>query len=262
MDGMGGTDNFGFSGFPGPDSDVYGNSVENVYDDAYEIEGGGCNVRVWGNWSNNTFTGIATAAVAVGPLYIWNNVSNVSQRAPQSASISTKDLERERGHYNKAGSRTSPYFGGRCYLFHNTVLQPTQEGYSRGRGMSGGITSGGGPIRNLVSRNNIWQSHYDQHYAIFEWEKVANEGNDYNYDLYNGLIDAQQTNAESSGIKGKPIYTDSIFLTLNPNGYFLQTGSPGKGKGIAIPNFNSGAGVDVGAYHSGKLEFGVNAYRQ
>lgn len=36
-------------GFAGADSDVYGNRIEGCWDDGLEMEGGGCNVRVWGN---------------------------------------------------------------------------------------------------------------------------------------------------------------------------------------------------------------------
>jgi hypothetical protein len=53
-DGFGGANNFGDDsgepdqgGFPWADSDIYGNRIQNVYDDAIESEGDDRNVRVW-----------------------------------------------------------------------------------------------------------------------------------------------------------------------------------------------------------------------
>jgi hypothetical protein len=75
-DGMGGEDNFSTTGFPNRDSDIYGNSIQNTWDDAIESEGGNANVRIWGNYLNNTATGVATTATAIGPVYIFRNVFN------------------------------------------------------------------------------------------------------------------------------------------------------------------------------------------
>jgi hypothetical protein len=74
-DPIGGGENGGYYGFPGADSDVYGNYVAHSWDDAMEIEGGGENVRLWNNYMEKTYIGIANAVTSVGPLYIWRNVS-------------------------------------------------------------------------------------------------------------------------------------------------------------------------------------------
>ena len=65
-------------GFPGPDSDIYGNYVANTWDDGLEIEGGGRNVRVWNNYVEEAFIPYANAAVTIGPLYFFRNVSGRS----------------------------------------------------------------------------------------------------------------------------------------------------------------------------------------
>lgn len=259
--GVGGGDNFTYTGSPGRDSDVYGNKVENVYDDAFEIEGGGMNVRVWGNWMNNTFTGIATATVSVGPCYVFNNVSNVSQRSPESASSGAKDSE-DRGPFNKNGADGSQYAGGRLYLFHNTVLEPRVSGFNNARGMGGGPVDNGGSggIRNLISINNIWQVHRSGWASIGEYQSGSG-GNSYSNDLYNGIIVKKSNSTTTNMIQGAPTYASTVGTTLNPDGYFLASGSLGKGRAISLPGFNTGAGVDVGAYHAtAKLEFGVTAY--
>ncbi|HLG39863.1 MAG TPA: right-handed parallel beta-helix repeat-containing protein, partial [Chitinophagaceae bacterium] len=74
MDGIGGAENFSFEGFPNANSDIYGNIVRNCYDDAIESEGGNCNVRIWGNFTDYSYTGISSATNSIGPLYIFNNV--------------------------------------------------------------------------------------------------------------------------------------------------------------------------------------------
>ena len=48
---MGGEDNFSTTGFPDADSDIYGNSIQNTWDDGIEAEGGNNNVRIWGNYN-------------------------------------------------------------------------------------------------------------------------------------------------------------------------------------------------------------------
>eukprot|EP00026_Physarum_polycephalum_P016722 Phypoly_transcript_17703.p1 GENE.Phypoly_transcript_17703~~Phypoly_transcript_17703.p1 ORF type:complete len:252 (+),score=30.53 Phypoly_transcript_17703:56-757(+) len=82
-DAIGGGDNFSPTGFPGADSDVYGNWMGHSMDDSLEIEGGGMNIRVWANFINETYVGVASAACSVGPLYIFRNVMYYSRRSPR-----------------------------------------------------------------------------------------------------------------------------------------------------------------------------------
>src|SRR5207248_3874866 len=117
MDGIGGEDNFSFTGFPNRDSDVYGNRVTFAWDDGIEVEGGDRNVRVWGNYIDECFTGVASAGVSVGPLYIFRNVYDISRQAPGANDTL------EHGPFGKLGD-TAPYGGGRRYYLHNTLLQP------------------------------------------------------------------------------------------------------------------------------------------
>ncbi|HLG40143.1 MAG TPA: right-handed parallel beta-helix repeat-containing protein, partial [Chitinophagaceae bacterium] len=266
MDGIGGGDNFTFTGAPGANSDIYANKIEDVYDDAIESEGGNCNVRIWGNWIDNTFTGIATAANSVGPMYVWNNVSNLSVRSPSTGSAGTIDNE-DRGPFNKCGSPDATYSGGRTYLFHNTILQPTQSGFSYPRGMGGGPVDNGGSLTNVYSRNNIWQTYRSNHPPIGEWQSSGSSGNTYDYDLYNGSLQIQASGThESNGINGTPTYANGVPLTgPNPSGYFLASNSNGVDDGMVLNNFNDGymgSAPDIGAYETGKpaLQFGVNAY--
>jgi hypothetical protein len=265
MDGIGGADNFTFDGFPNANSDIYGNSISSCYDDGIESEGGNCNVRIWNNFTNYTFTGIACATNSVGPLYIFRNVSNVSQRSPAGASIATIDNE-DRGPFNKCGSPDPDVRGGRTYLFHNTILQPVQAGFTNPRGMGGGPVDNGGPVTNVYSRNNIWQTFRQDHPPIAEWQSASNSGNTYDYDLYNGnFVIAADGLQEVHGVKGTPTYAGDLPLAgPSSAGYFLATTSPGVDRGVPLPNFNdsyTGSAPDIGAYETGipALQFGVNA---
>lgn len=265
MDGIGGADNFTFEGFPNANTDIYSNKISQCYDDGIESEGGNCNVRIWGNFTDYTFTSIASATNAIGPLYVFRNVSNVSQRSPVNANAATVDNE-DRGPFNKCGSQDPEVRGGRTYLFHNTVLQPVQAGYAYPRGMAGGPVDNGGAVANIVSRNNIWQTYRENHPAIAEWQTSSSSNNSYDYDLFNGNPVIESAGGqEVHGIRSLPIYADEVpLIGPSASGYFLSPGSPGADKGVRLFNFNDdymGLGPDIGAYENARpaLQFGLVA---
>jgi len=68
-------DNFRPYGFPGPDSDVYQNSISQSRDDAFEIEGGNANVRVWNNFTDKNYVSYGLSQIHIGPLYLFKNVA-------------------------------------------------------------------------------------------------------------------------------------------------------------------------------------------
>ncbi len=257
MDGIGGAENFEFEGFPRDNSDIYGNKISQAWDDAIEAEGGNMNVRIWGNYMDSTFVKVAVAATAIGPVYIFRNVANVTRRS--SATGSTAD-EEDRGPFIKAGSQDALYRGGRIYVFHNTLLQPVVQGYTYTLGCGAGILdAAGGPMTPVVSRNNILQIHKNW------WQSIGDNfssqtNNSFNYDLYNAAI-AASGGQEANGWSGSPVYSST-----NPAGVWaLATTSKGYNTGTILNNFNdgyNGTGPDVGAYEAGAapLEFGVNAY--
>ncbi len=127
-DAMGGEDNFSTNGWPNKDSDIYGNRVEMTWDDGIEAEGGNANVRIWGNYINNTGTGVASTIDSVGPMYIFRNVWNRNQFI-EGASC---DSDQKQPMF-KSGS-SSDFGNGRRYLFHNTMLQAQASGCTNGLG--------------------------------------------------------------------------------------------------------------------------------
>jgi hypothetical protein len=256
-DGIGGEDNISATGFPNYDSDIYGNIVQGAWDDGIEVEGGNRNVRVWGNYIDQTATGVASTVTHHGPLYIFRNVYNrsrmMSARAPDAD---------DRGPFAKSGS-DSTYGGGRRYVFHNTLLQaPPSDGAALPQGAGAGLQGTNQPLTNTVSRNNIW------HVWKPGWESIqqtpTGNGNDADFDLYNGRINAN-AGAEANGIKGTPIYQSGHGWQSGAAGrYQLAPSSPGYDKGVRIPNFNDdfrGAAPDIGAHEAGSapMRFGPAA---
>ena len=244
-DCMGETNNFSYHGFPIRDTDIYGNYVANCWDDGIEAEGANCNVRVWGNYVTETAIKIATQSVSVGPLYIWRNVFGISRVGPNDnvgwRAFKSGDVE--------------GWGGGKTYIFHNTILQPPPPD----RGSRHGINAHDASLTYTCTRNNIFHVLSSDRDSINSGS--PNSTNDFDYDLYNGNINAYR-GAEPHGIKGVPIYDRN-----NGDGEFaLDSSSPGYDAGVVIPNFNdhyTGAAPDMGAHEAGSppMEFGVNAYQ-
>jgi hypothetical protein len=254
-DCLGGEENFSYAGFPNRDSDIYGNRLSECWDDAIESEGANANVRIWGNYITNTFVKIAIASVSVGPIYIWRNVAGTSRESP----LGTND-EDDHGPFLKAGSRNR-FNGGKIFVFHNTMLQaPPPPGLHKTLGCNIGLSSYGGEVLSMTSRNNILFIRSDSSSSI--GDRTTSPTNDFDYDLYNGRIDGPP-NSETHGLKGKPIYDSKN----GPGRFWLGRGSSGYDAGVRIPNFNdgfTGKAPDIGAHEAGApaMEFGVDAYRR
>ena len=254
MDGIGGEENFSTKGMPNADSDVYGNVIKHTWDDAIEAEGANKNVRIWGNYFDQTTTGIATTITERGPVYIFRNVYNRSRMLSKS----TLDAD-TRNLFFKSGTK-SGYGDGRRYVFHNTMLQaPPISGTTLPLGGGGGLAgpNSNDKLTNTVSRNNIF------HIWKTWWPSIDTKGganNDLDYDLVNGNVTAY-SGAEPNRVVGVPIYLPGHGWANEANGqYQLAPGSPGHGRGVKIPNFNDGASApDMGAHQSGApaMKFGV-----
>lgn len=272
-DPIGAGTNYSFEGFPNRDSDIYGNYVSSAWDDGIEAEGANMNVRIWGNFIEDTYVKIAIASTTKGPLYIWRNVAGTSRR---DATVDSSD-DYGRGTFIKAGGKTSGgiwYGGGRTYIFHNTILQPDPpSGQTYPLGSEGGIIGSGGDLYETISRNNIFINYKDWHTTFRD--NVSSCTNDWDYDLYTGGLqqDCPSRPHQAHGIhlssddlvKYDP--ANMVFTREGGVGEFaLMPGTPGYDSGERIPNFNDGyfgGGPDMGAFEDGQLpmEFGVDAYR-
>jgi len=246
---FGGFANHSQYGMPSNDSDIYGNILQHAWDDAIESEGGNMNVRIWGNYINQTTTGIATTSTTKGPVYIFRNVWNRSRHFSAAASVDADD----RLYFFKSGSTTAG--DGRRYVFHNTMLQAQIPGSTMGGGGGQGLSAPGGGqnLTNTVSRNNIF------HIYKSWWSSVYDAGggmtpNNLDNDMVNGNVQAY-SGAEANRIVGTPTYKSGHGWQNEAGGnYSLQPGSSGHDGGVRLPNFNDGFmgnGPDVGAHEEG-----------
>ena len=261
-DGFGGANNFSREGSPNRDSDIYGNVIRGCWDDAIESEGANMNVRIWGNYLDRFYNGIATACTSRGPLYIFRNVWGVSRRTHRDP---------DGGAAIKTGERDE-FGGGRRFIFHNTVLQP--------RGVHAALTANPNP--NAVTRNNL----FDVRGGLTTKQDKA--PSDYDYDLFNG--NDKGIAREPHGVRGPVAFltlTDRLEWFLAPRVSVVHYGrspidmgggakrdvtdpvvsvaNPAIDAGAVVPNFNDdyvGKAPDLGAFEVGRppLEFGRRAY--
>ena len=254
---FGGAHNFSYKGFPNRDSDIYGNRISNCWDDGIEAEGANCNVRIWGNYIDETYQKIAVASVSYGPIYIWRNIAGAAKENDIGAGY-----DPIRGGFLKTSHKMG---GGKIYVFHNTLLQPLapkdkkHELNTKFGGCSAGLGSGG-PMLNVMSRNNILHISWWRWMSIFD--KNRDQSNDLDYDIFNGEVQLpKMVKSEFNGIRAIPVYDPK-----NKTGqYALDKLSPGFDAGAILPNFNdnyTGKAPDIGAFEKGSkaMQFGVKAY--
>jgi len=252
-DGIGGEDNFSATGFPNADSDIYGNRISQVWDEAIEAEGGNKNVRIFGNYTDNTNTGVGSTVTHWGPLYVFRNVHN------RSRAWFTRPLDSDdRNNAYKSG-QAGGFGGGRRFILHNTLLQASGSGATKGLGMGGGIAGNTNqPLTNTVSRNNILHTWTSGSLAL---NSNGGTGNDVDYDLRNGGI-GSISGAELHGFVGTPVYASGNGWTSESGGqYQLSSTSLGYGKAQRLANFNDAfSAPDIGAHQTGvgAMSFGVS----
>jgi hypothetical protein len=263
-DGIGGGPNFSDTGNMNRDSDIYGNTVRNVWDDALEIEGANMNVRIWGNYLHRFFVGIATASTFKGPLYIFRNVTGESRRSHRNVIG---------GNMIKTGDRD--FAGGRRFVFHNTAVQP-----------NGVLNIIGSPTPGCVTRNNI----FDCAGRLVPAPRGEGAAGDFDYDLFTGMDKGGA--AERHGItqsRMQPLLVASYALEFYPTSTtmrvvggkipvkfgaeerivtdpVLQVPNPVLDAGQMLPGFSddfTGRAPDLGAFEVGRppLQFGRRAYR-
>ena len=267
-DGIGGGENYSLTGNMNRDSDIYGNIIRNVWDDAIESEGGNMNVRIWGNYFHYFFNGIATASTSTGPLYILRNVAGESRTGHRNTSG---------GAFIKTGE-SEKFGGGRRFVFHNTILQPG--------GPFDVFTSHPNP--NCVTRNNIFDVS-----GRLATDREKMPASDYDYDYFSGgtkgnsaqEAHAVRFNETPSGTRlfipsyNLEFYLKSSINTIKWGAFKYELGNeviditdpvvwiknPLIDAGVILPGFNdafSGKAPDLGAFETAlpPLQFGRRAY--
>ncbi|MCF6177089.1 MAG: right-handed parallel beta-helix repeat-containing protein [Victivallaceae bacterium] len=239
--------NFSLKGFPNANSDIYGNILENCWDDAIETEGANNNVRVWGNYIKNAYKGISSRVTSIGPLYIWRNIVVIGEKSPGDQSSAA---------FYKSGGTRDKWDNG-VFVMHNTALLP------KGKSVAGSGTRGiEGAMHNIFSANNIL---YVEKALIAEIRTV--ERNRFINDLRFGRTWGLQFALEDKSFQGIPLFTSDFgFNAKTGHGIFYQMPtSPGFNAGISLPNFNStvpDGKPDIGVHEAGTpaMQFGPKAY--
>ena len=275
-DVIGGNKNSGAYGFPGADSDIYGNYVANAMDDGIEVEGGGQNVRVWNNYIEKTFSAIANACTTVGPLYIWRNVSGEAAEINGTESSEKRDY----GQFLKMGiggksvrKNHNDLMQGYIYVYNNTILNTNQKGYG-GLGTTYDVKkkkSNNRVMRNITTRNNILHVR-DGVNSISKQGKNSTKKHknvDYGYDMVNSLDQVPKTYAKNHIdkfgdrhiiINNNPVYTISKpYLNKSKNGDFSLLTDYSQDT-LCILNIIPYRHPDLGAQEgSKKMHFGIDA---
>jgi hypothetical protein len=249
-DGIGGGRNYSFAGSPNRDSDIYGNIVSHCWDDAIESEGANRNVRIWSNYIHHTFVHVATAATAMGPLYIFRNVFGESRLTHQDPSGGMM-IKTGMNYVTIDGEKVSTGLGHR-FIYHNSALQP-----------KGGLdVFSSHELHNAVSRNNIFYSRG----RTYPRDRGA-PPNDFQNDLTGGYLGGGFVRSmflPSDGLEwflaptmnkiqwGRVPYTRNgkEFAITDP---MVQAKNPAVDAGVRIPGFNdefTGEAPDIGAFES------------
>ena len=248
-DAMGAGYNGGYRGFPGADSDIYCNYIANCWDDGIEAEGGDQNVRIWNNYIEDVLIPIANAAVSIGPLYVWRNVSGRSYSPPGSS------WDMTHGPFIKMGyAGGEKWMTGHMYIFNNTIFQENNSG-------AGGLGGGGRIIKHCTTRNNILHVRKGERRSIAVSRRHVD--NDFDRDLTSAAV---PDNHEKHGLKGPPKYIKGAGFDPETKAGMFQLAPGGKGvdSAVVIPNFCeeiNGNRPDLGAHEggTGKMQFGVKA---
>src|SRR3982750_4785707 len=95
--------------------------------------------RVYNNFIDMTFVAHGVSATSIGPLYVYRNITNRLQLSPFDGYNS--------GYWFKSQGMIA--YGGRVYVYHNTMLTDQDQG---------GISDVGKVLSNTISRNNILRS--------------------------------------------------------------------------------------------------------
>jgi hypothetical protein len=228
------------------DADVYGNVLAFGQDDAIEMDGGQCNVRIFDNRMEQTYCGISTAPNRKGPSYIYNNV--IWNQGNSMGLV---------GNAIKNGGGDT-FTQGMQYLINNTIIHA-------GGGMAG-VGYGKDSNRELFNaylRNNII-------YSLIAVNNPARKGYniydphrnplcDFDYDFLGNICEPRQKGeiVAVEGSEKNAVYGAPAFVDLEQGLLTLRKKDKGIDKGMKIPNFTDGykgKAPDLGAFEYGSPE--------
>jgi hypothetical protein len=147
------------------DVDVYANIIRNATDDLIESDNYAVNVRIFGNYFDNSLDAISHQAMQAGPSYIFRNVFDRGAGADDAdyVGISPKHWAAVSGRALKIsldnGNPAAAMFNGPLFVIHNTMLRTNSSGFK----LAWGITPGAADkwqhdINYVTSMNNVFMT--------------------------------------------------------------------------------------------------------
>lgn len=228
------------------DADVYGNVMAFGQDDAIELDGGQCNIRIFDNRMEQTYCGISTAPNRKGPSYIFNNV--IWNQGNSMGFV---------GNAIKNGGGDT-FTQGMQYLINNTIIHA-------GGGMAG-VGYGKDANRELFNaylRNNIIYSLIEVNNPVRKgyniYDPHLNPLCDFDYDFLGNMHEPWQK-GKIVAVKGSErhaVYGAPEFVDMDRGLLTLKKGDKGIDKGSKVFNFTDGykgKAPDMGAFEYGSPE--------
>lgn len=211
-------------GSTGSDSDVYGNLLIFSNDDAMEMDGAQMNTRVYQNRIEQTYVGISTTPMKMGPGYIYRN--QIANPGDETGNVGTA---------MKTGGSADHW--PRIYFFNNMFR--TGSGCLRNANYSG-VTEWHGTTRNTIFAAFSSKGVYGSGRALEN--TFADERDDYDYDLLCGTY-IIPTGSEKNGIFGTP-----EFVSDTTGDFHIVEGSPGWRAGAAVDGFTATETPHMGVF--------------
>ena len=228
------------------DADIYGNMMAYSQDDAIELDGGQCNVRLFDNRMEQSMTGISIAPNRRGPSYIFNNLLYNLGNTYNHGTSGTK-----------AGGGDT-YSQGIQHFFNNTIISPGSPLDGVGYG-----TDANRSAYKAVSRNNIFLlsnlpaglDNFSDTATITDQYPMPKNNFDYDMMAHSGVTSGAGTIIAAAGNEVHGLFTFPRFTSLAHGVFTLDSATnPAIDKGTVIPNFTksySGSKPDLGAFEFG-----------
>src|SRR3990167_2232645 len=279
FDAIGGEPNFSANSVRGPytDSEIYGNTIQDVSDDGMELDGACMNVAVWGNtFQGIGLSGVSADSLAVGPLFVVRNIFDLPYN--NNSQVGLGGFKAFKVGHDRGPSDT-PYTGGRAYVYHNTANIKDLVG--AGSTPSCNVVDGNdGGWNNWTAKNNIFRNDGPTTKYLMEigGSAKASYGHEFDYNCWwfvgtagawrikwyaNTSIYGSFALWQGGGydVNGKNIDPNAEWESPATGDYNLKAGSQLIGAGVAITGINdanmddstwrmNGAAPDMGAIES------------
>ena len=237
-----GPPNTAFRGGFGRDADIYGNLLVFSNDDGAELEGGGMNIRCYGNRIEGVLSGISTGPITLGPTYV---IANLFTNPGDDTGTGGQA-------YKNGGGKTGVnHTRGTLYLLHNTVSDTWPGRY--GVGNFSTPHKDFFPVLKAYLRNNILRSSRTFFHRLWPTfrtdcdgdllERIAEPGADpEQVKIWLERSDEyiRKADIEHHAIRGKAVYQ-----APRRGNYALKPGTPGYNGAMKVNNFDI---KHIGAY--------------